>query len=113
MICQKCRDLDLKSNVYPGPSYTTLIAVSPGYYDENGLYQHNSPYDSPNVTKTEYSCSNGHKWEIEYCRGQNKAIFHEDVPTTDNVKTYNYLNTGTDTVTVSSPQSITSHVVIQ
>lgn len=57
MKCPQCVKEGKKSKVYPGVSMTTAMWCPP-FYDEEGNYHH---HDS-NVTTTEYSCSNGHKW---------------------------------------------------
>ena len=57
MICSECLELGLKSKVYVGCGSTTL-AYSEPFYDEDGRYHNHNP----NITTTEYSCSNGHKW---------------------------------------------------
>jgi hypothetical protein len=64
MKCKECIDEGKKSNVYPGMSTRTAMHCPP-YYDNHGKYHH---HDS-NITKTEYSCSNGHSW-IDSSRGQ-------------------------------------------
>lgn len=57
--CPQCVAEGKRSRVYPGSSHTTLIAPLGGYYDEDGIWQ-SAP--DPNVTTTNYSCSNGHHW---------------------------------------------------
>ena len=60
MKCPTCVEEGQRSRVYPGPSMTTLMGVS-RYYDEDGELV----VDDPNITTTEYSCSNGHHWVEE------------------------------------------------
>lgn len=59
-ICVACQKEDKKSTIM-APMYgtTTLIAHSPGYHDEEGIYHSNI---NPNTTTYEYTCSNGHSW---------------------------------------------------
>ena len=57
MKCPECQAEGIRSCVNVGRSMTTLMGWSP-YYDEDGNYHS----DNPNITTTEYSCSNGHKW---------------------------------------------------
>jgi hypothetical protein len=60
MKCQKCIKEGKKSTILmPMYGTTTLMAYSPGYYDEDGNYQ---PSVNPNTTTYQYSCSNGHSW---------------------------------------------------
>lgn len=57
MKCPDCVKEGLKSNVYPGHSYTTAMFCRP-YYDEDGkLHVHDM-----NTTTTSYYCSNNHTW---------------------------------------------------
>lgn len=58
IICEKCKNEGLKSTIQ-APMYgtTTLLAYSPGYYDEDGIYH---PNKNPNRTTYTYTCSNGH-----------------------------------------------------
>jgi len=57
MLCPECKKQGLKSCVYEGISTTTCIGYT-AYYDESGFYHNHDP----NVTTTEYRCSNGHTW---------------------------------------------------
>jgi hypothetical protein len=57
VFCPKCKELGLKSRVYPGAAMSTLLASTP-YYDENVKYHNNDP----NTHTKSYSCNNGHKW---------------------------------------------------
>lgn len=57
MKCPTCKDLGVKSRVYPGMSYATCMGWQP-YYDEDGQYHSHDP----NTTTTDYTCSNGHEW---------------------------------------------------
>jgi len=59
MICPKCKELGLKSNVYPGYSTTTAAYYSP-YYDENGKYH---SHDGNSRMSTN-SCSLGHRFNV-------------------------------------------------
>lgn len=59
MICQECKTLELKSNVYELFNYTTLVGYIP-FCDEVGKYHHHDR----NKTTTNYKCSNDHKWTI-------------------------------------------------
>lgn len=58
MKCQQCVSEGKRSHVYLGSTMTTLLGCTPDY-DENGIF-HN---DDPNITTTQYNCSNGHAWE--------------------------------------------------
>ena len=60
LICEQCQKRGLKSTI-SSPMYgtTTLMAYTPGYYDENGEYHSNK---NPNITTYEYTCSNGHRF---------------------------------------------------
>ncbi len=55
MICEECKALGIKSNVYEGYSTCTAMYCQP-YYDGDGKYHHHDM----NTTNTNYSCSNGH-----------------------------------------------------
>lgn len=57
MKCPVCIEKGLKSNVYPGCSFSTAMWCAP-YYDEDGKY-HNHDM---NTHSTSYSCSQGHRW---------------------------------------------------
>jgi len=57
MKCKECINEGKKSRISPGMSSTTLAYYQP-YYDEDGKYHHHDA----NITTTEYSCSNGHRW---------------------------------------------------
>lgn len=59
MICQECRNSGEKSTVTQGISLTTLMYF-PIIFDEQG----NRIETGRNSTKTEYSCSNGHRWYV-------------------------------------------------
>jgi hypothetical protein len=59
MKCPVCTEQQLKSNVYPGMSSTTLMWCAP-YYDEDGIYHHHDM----NRTRSEYSCTQGHAWSV-------------------------------------------------
>ena len=57
-LCPECQAAGLKSMVYPGMGWTTLVYCQP-HYDENGRYHH---HDS-NTTRSEMKCSQGHVWQ--------------------------------------------------
>lgn len=58
--CEECLKTGKTSVVYePQFRTTTAMAISPGYYDEQGQYH--PPYN-PNKTTYEWRCSNGHRW---------------------------------------------------
>lgn len=62
-ICPFCKEAGQKSQLHPSSaSMTTLMASSPGYYDEDGKYVQVS---DPNWTTRYYSCSNGHRFWAE------------------------------------------------
>ena len=54
-ICPQCKEVGLKSTVYPG--ITTAMYCQP-FYDEDGNFHDHGD----NTATSEYSCSNGHKW---------------------------------------------------
>ena len=58
--CETCI-AEGKISTVTRPQYgsTTLMAISPGYYDEIGIFH--EPYN-PNRTTYEWCCSQGHKW---------------------------------------------------
>jgi hypothetical protein len=57
MRCPVCVEKEMRSALYPGGSFTTCMAGSPGHYDEAGDWVEG--YD-PNITTTSYGCTNGH-----------------------------------------------------
>lgn len=59
-ICKECKKEGKEYRVNE-PLYgtTTLMGISPGYWDEDGKYH--EPYN-PNITTYTYNCSNGHEW---------------------------------------------------
>lgn len=61
-ICEKCKENNKKYSVTQGACSTTCMAVSPPYWDENGVYH---PYNNPKAVSCSYTCSNGHNWNIE------------------------------------------------
>lgn len=59
-ICEKCVQKGKKYSVTePLGGFTTLMGISPGYWNEEGEYI--PPYN-PNYTTYTYNCSNGHSW---------------------------------------------------
>jgi len=58
MKCPQCIKEGKRSKVYVGLSVTTTAGTE-SYYDEDGNFH----FHDPNVTTTQYNCSNGHKWE--------------------------------------------------
>ena len=58
MICEQCKEEGKKSKVYVGLTKKTTITWIP-YYDEEGRYVN----ADPNVTTTEYACTNGHDFQ--------------------------------------------------
>ena len=61
MICPVCKQEGKESRVTPGGARRTLMGWSPGYYDERGNWV---PQRDPNWTTTDYSCSNGHRFDV-------------------------------------------------
>ncbi len=57
MKCPKCQKEGKESKVFPHGSSTTLMHSQP-FYDEKGKYHDHDP----NITTSQYSCSNGHRW---------------------------------------------------
>lgn len=80
MICEKCREEDLKSSIRSRGCSRTLLSCSP-YYDEAGVY-HSHDY---NTSSCGYECSNGHRFTIHSklscpsCDfgGDKKIVYHE------------------------------------
>ena len=59
-ICEECEREGKKYSVKePSCGMTTLMGISPGYWDEEGEYH---PSHNPNTTTFTYRCSNGHSW---------------------------------------------------
>jgi hypothetical protein len=70
-VCLQCKKINMKSKTYGGASgndgdsgMVTQAYYRP-YYDEDGKY-HNHDM---NTTTTNYSCSNGHKWTVNFRPG--------------------------------------------
>jgi hypothetical protein len=59
MKCHQCESAGLRSTVRQLASYSTLL-MAEHWYDEDGNFH----YHDPNVTTTEYRCSNGHMWPV-------------------------------------------------
>lgn len=56
--CTKCEELKQMYTVtMPMSGVSTLLAYSPGYWDEQGNYVATK---NPNTTTYTYTCSNGH-----------------------------------------------------
>ena len=61
-VCKDCEAAGRKYSVsMPMGGVTTLMAVQPGYWDEDGKY---IPPDNPNHTTYYLECSNGHSWSV-------------------------------------------------
>ena len=73
MKCPVCVEKGLKSCVYEGGTQTTLMCGQ-SYYDEDGNYH----YNDPNTLTTSYSCSNGHRWSVSTCRGEEHIIIGKE-----------------------------------
>ena len=78
MICPECKKQGLKSKVYPGTGWTTLMYCPPFYDEEGRLHNHDR-----NTTTTNPSCSNGHHWVDEsigscWCGWPDEEIDDED-----------------------------------
>lgn len=59
-FCKQCVKEGKKSTIYiPQYGISTLMSISPAYYDEDGNYHF---IEDPNITTYNYSCSNGHSW---------------------------------------------------
>lgn len=58
--CEECLK-ENKTYSVQEPQYgtTTLMGISPAYWDEEGKYHESY---NPNTTTYEYRCSNGHSW---------------------------------------------------
>ena len=57
--CPECLKAGKRSRVTVGASSSTLLgALHPPFYDKEGCYHSHDP----NVTTTQYTCSEGHKW---------------------------------------------------
>lgn len=61
MICPECKAEGLKSRVYSGGTFSTLMGYST-YWDEEGVKHTHDP----NVRTTSYSCSNDHGWSESF-----------------------------------------------
>lgn len=59
MICPYCKAENQKSCITPGPTSSTLMATTPGHYDEDGKWVRAK---DPNWHTTEYYCSRGHRF---------------------------------------------------
>lgn len=68
--CPICQRNGETSKVYEEMSMRTL-AMPLVYYDEEGNYH----CDDPNITTTNYHCSEGHKFSIEYSQNGEKIIY--------------------------------------
>lgn len=71
MICPLCKARDLKSTVHPGVTFSTLIAFSSGYYDEEGQWV---GCRDPNSRTTNYLCSRSHCFAITRREGEPDVI---------------------------------------
>lgn len=60
MKCEECGKLGKTSTIGIGSSIVTSAGISQ-YYDEEGNYHHHDP----NVSSTDYHCSNGHSWVVK------------------------------------------------
>lgn len=61
-ICDQCKNENKKYTVTePTGGFVTLMAIQPGYWDEEGEYH--PPYN-PNRTTYTYTCSNKHSWNV-------------------------------------------------
>ena len=60
MICNQCKNLGLKSEIYPGNGMSTCMGFIQYYDQEGNLHVHD-----PNTTRYDYRCSNGHTWVEE------------------------------------------------
>ena len=68
--CPICKFFGLRSIVYEGGCWTTLLYSQP-FYDEDGQYHH----EDPNTTTCSYSCSNGHEFSTSSCRGKTETYY--------------------------------------
>lgn len=74
MICPVCKELNQKSTVRDMGSSSTLLAWSPGHWDEDGNYvQH----ENPNRIITDFRCSNGHIFSQTKHRGDSYITIHK------------------------------------
>lgn len=76
VLCPVCVKKDLKSTMWVGMTFCTLLAWDQ-YYDKKGVYHS----DDPNICDTSYYCSQGHKWQescqLGICK---KSITKDDGP---------------------------------
>lgn len=62
MRCPRCVQAGTPHTVTMGMATVTLIASSPGYWNEKDQWVPPSPI---NTRTTTYHCSNGHTWQEE------------------------------------------------
>lgn len=117
MKCSVCQEKGIKSNVYPGASFSTAMGFTP-YYDENGKYH----LHDMNTMSTSYSCSLGHRWSVsrkgscpscDFGSDSKKITIQNDVevqPTTilngDGIVTFS-VGTGISSSSYATPQFVT------
>ena len=58
MICSVCREKGMTSTVLADTGSTITCAVSPSWYNEDGVLVRKKS----NVITTSFRCSNGHSW---------------------------------------------------
>jgi len=63
-ICKECEKKNKKYSVQDsGFGITTLMGITPAYWDEEGNYHESI---NPNRTTYTYNCSNGHSWSESF-----------------------------------------------
>ena len=72
MKCPICIQLELKSTLNVGSSWSTVMNWQP-YYDEEGNYHD----DDPNTITTDYRCSNDHKFAESTRMGNSKIMVYK------------------------------------
>ena len=63
MICNECRQNNLRSKVYIMDSFYDLIESQDRFFDEDGRWH----CHDTNATTIQYKCSNNHEWtQVKY-----------------------------------------------
>lgn len=72
MKCPFCEAQGKTSKVHAeGNQFSTLLAYSPGHYDENGQWVR---HPDPNYHHHSYECSNGHRYTVTSKEGEPDSV---------------------------------------